>query len=118
VDGHTSIFEDIALVYGQSHPAVSFALRGLDEPLTIKADPGHLRQLFVNLVSNAIDAMGGRGTVSISVDLVKYAQTHYCRVEVRDTGPGIPADLQPGSSPRTSRPRKTARGWASPSPST
>lgn len=92
--GLKKIIDDIAGVYAQSHPGVSFNLQGLEGIPPIKADPGHLRQLFVNLVSNAIDAMNGQGTISIRADLVKYSDTHYCRVEVRDSGPGIPADLQ------------------------
>jgi C4-dicarboxylate-specific signal transduction histidine kinase len=53
----------------------------------VVADPGRLAQVFLNLLLNAGDAMGGRGEVTVS------ARRDGARVEVRvaDRGPGIPA---------------------------
>jgi len=62
---------------------------GKDVP-RIEAHPGELNQVWTNLIDNAIDAMGGHGTLRISTrvdaeDLV---------VEIADTGTGMPADVQ------------------------
>jgi len=56
----------------------------------VQADREGLKQVFYNLVKNAIDAMSemGGGTLSI---LMRYEEEgRRVRVEVRDTGPGIP----------------------------
>ena len=52
-----------------------------------------LQQLIMNLVNNACDALGGwRGRKLISV--VASLQESMVRIEITDTGPGIPLDLQ------------------------
>lgn len=63
-----------------------------DTPLPkIKADPIELQQVFVNLVSNAIDAMRGQaGPRRITIELI--AKETSVGVRVADTGPGIPEE--------------------------
>jgi two-component system sensor histidine kinase/response regulator len=58
----------------------------------LKGDPGRLRQILINLGSNAIK-FTARGEVIIEVRLESEdAERIKIRVEVRDTGIGIPAD--------------------------
>ena len=64
----------------------------------VKADPSQLKQVIINLVKNAADAIGHDGTVTLRTR----TETHgrgplaFARVvlEVQDTGPGIPAEIQ------------------------
>jgi len=64
----------------------------------VKADPSQLKQVIINLVKNAADAIGRDGTVTLRTR----TETHgrgplaFTRVvlEVQDTGPGIPAEIQ------------------------
>ena len=62
---------------------------GTDVPL-IEANPGELNQVWTNIIDNAIDAMGGSGTLRISTR----ADLHNVVVEIGDTGPGMSADVQ------------------------
>jgi len=55
----------------------------------VKADATQLEMALFNLVTNALDAMPGGGTLSIAVTAVPDG----VRVEVADTGAGIPADV-------------------------
>jgi signal transduction histidine kinase len=53
----------------------------------VAADERRLSQVFLNLLLNAADAMGGAGRVRIGAA----ASARFVEVEVRDSGPGIPA---------------------------
>jgi nitrogen fixation/metabolism regulation signal transduction histidine kinase len=90
----SEIVGDLAGVYGQSHPKVRFDWASVPADLVLRADRGHLRQLFTNLFGNAIDAMGGEGQILIKADLVKRSDSRYCRIQVQDTGCGIPPELK------------------------
>jgi len=72
---------------------------GADLP-RILASPGQLRQVFLNLVLNAVDAMPEGGTLGVrmsphppQVDRADSPVTHI-RVDVSDTGEGIPQEVQ------------------------
>ena len=52
---------------------------------------GELNQVWTNLVDNAIDAMEGEGTLRVAA---RSDAVGWVVVEVADTGPGMPADVQ------------------------
>jgi signal transduction histidine kinase len=58
---------------------------GGDVP-AIDAHAGELNQVWTNLIDNAIDAMGGEGTLR----LCTRAEQDHIVIEVIDTGPGMP----------------------------
>ncbi|HXC93604.1 MAG TPA: cache domain-containing protein, partial [Geobacteraceae bacterium] len=55
------------------------------DEITLEADEDQLRQVFTNLIINAVQAMGKGGTLTISTSLERGS----CRVEIGDTGIGI-----------------------------
>ncbi|MDD5296151.1 MAG: ATP-binding protein [Rhodocyclaceae bacterium] len=57
----------------------------------LKADPAQLKQVFLNLVVNALHAMPDGGRITLSA--AREGKT--LRIEVRDTGSGIPPDVLP-----------------------
>ena len=62
-----------------------------EDPPNWVTDPGLLRQIVINLLSNAFDAVEQRG----SVDLIARAEDNEVLITVRDTGSGIaPEDLR------------------------
>jgi signal transduction histidine kinase len=69
---------------------------------TIEGDPHQLRQLFTNLLTNAFEAMNGRGSVRIDAtqlpeeDPPPGGEGHsgpLVQVDVTDDGPGVPPDV-------------------------
>jgi two-component system nitrogen regulation sensor histidine kinase NtrY len=67
----------------------------LEAGLFMNIDNGQFRQVFKNLFQNAIEAMDGRGTVLIRSDRIQRNASTFLRLQVSDTGPGIPANLLP-----------------------
>ncbi len=76
-----------------------------DVPTTVKAPPAQLRQILLNLVINARDAMPDGGHLAITVDrvfvergakggLVDLEPGEYVRLTVADDGPGIEPDVR------------------------
>lgn len=61
----------------------------------IYADRQQLRQVFLNLFTNAADAMPNGGRLALQVCAVELAGRPAVAVEVIDTGTGIPPDLLP-----------------------
>ncbi|MEQ8188054.1 MAG: PAS domain S-box protein [Candidatus Eremiobacterota bacterium] len=55
------------------------------EPVYITVDPVHMEQMLLNLITNAFDAIGDGGEVTISV----FLQNNYTYLSVIDTGCGI-----------------------------
>jgi signal transduction histidine kinase len=51
---------------------------------------GELNQVWTNLIDNAVQAMDGSGTLTVRTSL----DDDYVRVEIGDTGPGIPKELR------------------------
>ena len=74
-----------------------------EELAPIHGDPHQLRQLFTNLLTNAFEAMGGKGHVRICAQLLPAEEETTAgteannppmvQVEVVDDGPGVPADV-------------------------
>jgi nitrogen fixation/metabolism regulation signal transduction histidine kinase len=82
------LLDDVAALYGREIAAGRLTVAPLPGDLVIDADAGQIRQVLVNLVKNALEALdgsAGTGTVAVAAetsgtDLV---------VTVRDTGPGL-----------------------------
>ena len=64
-----------------------------EHPLLICFE-GELRQILLNLVANAFDAMRSGGTLTLRSRRVNPPSSHqeYVRITIADTGTGIPAD--------------------------
>lgn len=71
---------------------------------SVRADPGSIEQVIVNLVVNARDAMLKGGKITIKTDNFKmdenFTQEHigsregeYVRISIRDTGVGMPKEI-------------------------
>jgi len=55
----------------------------------ITTDPAQLQQVFLNIVNNAIDAIGKKGEINIRTSHSR----NELRIEIGDDGPGIPKEI-------------------------
>ena len=85
-------------------PAVTFDLHLHPRPWLTKGDRPQLEQVLMNLATNARDAMPEGGSITITTDNVSIPENgltvrppvsgQYVMVQARDTGVGIPEDIQ------------------------
>jgi signal transduction histidine kinase len=66
--------------------------------LFLRADPGHLKQVLINLVRNAAEAIDGAGIVTLRARPTRASldgrETDAVVLEVSDTGKGIPPEVE------------------------
>ena len=67
---------------------VEFAV---SDPAVVPCDATLMRQAFHNLLLNAVEAIDGRGRLTIRVEGVVERQKRHVKVLIEDTGPGIPS---------------------------
>jgi len=101
-----SALADIPALVGPSlPPGIAFEITDVEDSVALKGPPGDLSQVVVNLVLNARDAIGaGPGQITLTARRVKkrshepiavgelLSSQSYVRIDVSDTGDGIPAD--------------------------
>ena len=92
VDVNAVVLEAIRFIEPQArrrHVALHPALA--DRMPELVLDQDHLRQVLLNILLNAVQAMPGGGEAFVSTA----ADRHMARIAIRDTGPGIPeGDLE------------------------
>jgi signal transduction histidine kinase len=110
-----ALFEEtILFLKGETPPGVAIRAE-ISADIVISADRQRLEQAFLNLVKNAVEAIGDAGEVRIKAvrhrqaeDGYQVVQGHDARfigkchpgaeaidIEISDSGPGIPADILP-----------------------
>ncbi len=75
----------------------------------VVADP-LLKDVFSNLVGNAIKHSNGDIRIWVKVDKVKENNSHFYRITIEDNGPGIPDDMKNKIFNRLQQSKAKARG--------
>jgi two-component system sensor histidine kinase PilS (NtrC family) len=82
------LLEDaLVLLENRSHAKGLQIVRRFATPTAFAAvDADRIKQVFWNLLTNAVQAIGSKGTITVSVQ----PSGEYWRIGISDTGPGIP----------------------------
>ncbi len=90
VDVHRGI-EDTLLILKNKWKYGIEIVREYDDSLPeIEVYGSELNQVWTNILDNAIDAMDGKGTITLRT----YKEDRFLCVDLEDTGPGIPKEVQ------------------------
>ncbi len=84
------IVEAVVSLYRESHPALALTARFPADLPRLEVDPDQFRRAVLNVVDNAVEAVGGGGHVDVEV--VHRPEVGRAEVIVSDTGPGIPPE--------------------------
>ncbi len=88
------LIQEVAEVHAPPHKNVRMSFDEVSEEIVVQADRNQLKQVFTNLIKNALEAIEDEGRVIVRADLVRKGNSQYCRVQVQDTGRGIEAEYQ------------------------
>ncbi len=83
-------FEGTQLLLGDRIRTTGTILNVDPVDISVVGEQGRLEQVFVNLIQNAMDAMGDGGRIDIGVRVIGQAVT----IVIRDNGPGISDDVR------------------------
>ncbi len=90
VDLNNLLAETLSLTeYQMRLQGIEVSTRYAADFMPMWADPGKMKQVFLNLLLNAQDAMSKGGTLTI---ITRNTRNHEVLVLIADTGPGIPGD--------------------------
>ncbi len=80
------LMEDVISLIGPEIAEKNITLvREFGEPLELFVDPNRIRDALLNIMKNAVQAIGTNGTIMLRT----YRKNKFCVLEIKDTGPGI-----------------------------
>ncbi len=88
------LVKEAASLYNNVASNIRIDTKNIDTQISVFIDYNQFKQVFANLILNAIQAMPSGGTIFIRADLVKKEKTNYCRIQIQDTGIGIDESIK------------------------
>jgi signal transduction histidine kinase len=80
----------VRILLHQMHERIEIIREFTDDP-AVYCNPGQLNQVFVNLLSNAIQAIPDKGKIWLRTII----QDDKLKIDIEDTGSGIPEEIRP-----------------------
>ncbi|MCY4282346.1 MAG: ATP-binding protein [Gammaproteobacteria bacterium] len=90
-----SLLEEVADLYNNMDTNANISLNLSRELAVISADPERLRQVFNNVITNALDAGRPQEPLSVLISTAQISQPtmDYVEIRIRDTGSGLNKDI-------------------------
>lgn len=82
--------ESIRFIRSEIPPKIEINI-DIPRDINLFADPQQLKQVFLNLIKNSLNAIEGDGKIDISAIL----RNHDVEIKITDTGKGIPSEVLP-----------------------
>jgi len=90
VDVHEGLENTLVIMQHKLKQGVTVKREYAPDLPHIEAYASELNQVWTNIIDNAVDAMNGKGEISLRT----YEEMDQIVVEILDNGPGIPKDIQ------------------------
>ena len=84
------LLEGVVVLYRDAHPALSIKAAFSPDLPPLDVDPDQIKRAVLNLVDNAVEAVGPTGDVTL--ETVWLPEASRARIIVADDGPGIPPE--------------------------
>ena len=94
IDINEALTQALFFVERDRRHAVTLEMNLAEDLPLVQVDGEQLQQVFLNLALNALQAMGGAGTLTITTGMEQERGTQTVVITFSDTGPGIPKDQQ------------------------
>jgi signal transduction histidine kinase len=91
VDIHEGLENTLVMLQHKLRAGVNVVRQYVPDLPRVEAYASDLNQVWTNIIDNAIEAMGGQGELVLKT----YKKEDQVIVEIQDSGPGIPEDVQP-----------------------
>ncbi|QWV93363.1 response regulator [Geomonas oryzisoli] len=79
VDLNRLVGENVDLMKASMRKGATFAVQLQPELPLLEADPGQMQQIIVNLVTNAIEAAGEGGTITVATSVAEFGATQLAK---------------------------------------
>lgn len=89
VNLNVALKEAIRLIKAEIPPKIEIIM-DIPEDITLYADPQQIKQVFLNLIKNSIEAIEGSGQIRI---IARMSEEEEVEIKVSDTGKGIPPQV-------------------------
>jgi PAS domain S-box-containing protein len=87
-----SLIDEVAAVMKSELDERQITLvKSLNASFDVFVDPGNVREALLNILSNAIHAIGSNGAITVKT----YGENEYAVIEIKDTGCGISEEILP-----------------------
>jgi len=90
IDLHEGLDNTLVMLRSKLKGGITVERHYADDLPKIMAYGSELNQVWTNIIDNAVDAMDGKGVITISTRTVD----DWVLIEIEDSGPGIPEDIQ------------------------
>jgi len=101
IDLKETINEVLLLLEGRLHTQRITVTRELPPHVVVEGFPGELRQVFTNLITNAAEAAGEKGAITVRVTPLPAGKNEAGQhaeagalIEIIDSGPGVPSEVR------------------------
>jgi two-component system nitrogen regulation sensor histidine kinase NtrY len=84
------LLEGVVVLYRESHGALDIKMTFSPDMPPMDVDPDQIKRAVLNLVDNAVEAVGGAGQVTL--ETIWMPESRRARIVVADDGPGIQAE--------------------------
>jgi|GEM_PF-5516165 len=98
----TNVISSLHYIFADTDSKAVKIVANLGDCRKIKADPTEVREVLINVLNNAYNAITGEGKITISTSQEKDSAV----IKIMDTGPGIPEEIRE----RLFRPFTSTRG--------